>query len=165
MSAHQHDPNANELWTYFQNVIWWVQQTFTTWRKEMKGLDWGPFYDKYKDQQFDTKELERRTSQLMQDEDVGSHKGIYAYLLTGDERHLNIRAFENQQKRAAYERQHGKCANGTHCRTPGNADGQKVFEISEMEADHIKPWSKGGKTEAENCQMLCLPCNRQKSDL
>ena len=39
------------------------------------------------------------------------------------------------------------------------------FEIDEMEGDHIQPWSKGGKTVAENCQMLCVPCNRYKGGL
>jgi 5-methylcytosine-specific restriction endonuclease McrA len=109
--------------------------------------------------------LERRTAELMQDPDVTKRKGIYTYLLTGDERHLNIRQFDVREKRAAYERQNHKCANGARCLTPGNHDGQQVFEIDEMEGDHIKPWSKGGKTIAENCQMLCIPCNRNKSGL
>jgi hypothetical protein len=165
MSDHQHDQNAKELWTYFQNVIWWVQQTFTTYRKEMKGVEWGPLYDRFKDEKLDTTELERRTAKLMQDPDVTKRKGIYTYLLTGDERHLSVRQFDDRDKRAAYEHQNHKCANGTRCRTPGNDDGQHVFEIGEMEGDHIKPWSKGGKTIAENCQMLCLPCNRDKSSL
>jgi hypothetical protein len=164
MAVHQHDPNANELWTYFQNVIHWVQQTFTTYRgKEMKGVDWGPLYDRYKDQLFDTAELERRVAALMRDPDVTSKKGIYSYVLTGEERHLSIRKFDDRDKRAAYERQDGKCANGTRCRTPGNDDGEHVFDIEEMEGDHITPWSKGGKTIAENCQMLCVQCNRDKS--
>lgn len=165
MAAHQRDQNANELWSYFQNVIWWVQQTFTTYRKEMKGVEWGPLYDRFWDKKFDTSELESRTAELMQDPDVSKRTGIYTYLLTGDERHLSIRKFDDRDKRAAYERQNRKCANGTRCRTPGNDDGQHVFEIGEMEGDHIKPWSKGGKTIAENCQMLCLPCNRDKSSL
>lgn len=165
MSDHQQDQNANELWTYFQNVIWWVQQTFTTYRKEMKTVDWGTLYDRYKDQQFDTNELERSTANLMQDPDVTNSKGIYPYLLTGNERHLNIRQFGAREKRAAYERQNHKCANGSRCRTSGNDDGQHIFEIGEMEGDHITPWSKGGKTIAENCQMLCIPCNRDKSSL
>ncbi len=162
MSAHQHDHNANELWTYFRNVVEWVQDTFTVYRKELKGIEWGPLYDAYKEQVFDTGALEEDVARLMRDDDVTSRKGIYAYVLTGDERHLNIRKFSDNDKRAAYERQKGLCANGTSCLTPGNSDGKKVFEITEMEADHIKPWSKDGKTEAANCQMLCLPCNRQK---
>lgn len=165
MADHQHDQNANELWTYFQNVIWWVQQTFTTYRKEMKSVEWGPLYDSYKDKQFDTNELEGRTAELMQDPDVTKHSGIYTYLLTSDERHLSIRKFDIREKRAAYERQDRHCANGTHCRTPGNSDGKHVFEIGDMEGDHITPWSKGGKTTPDNCQMLCIPCNRDKSGL
>jgi hypothetical protein len=165
MSDHQHDENANELWTYFQNVISWVQQTFTAYRREMKDVEWGPLYDRYKDQRFNAEELERRTVELIQDPDVTNLKGIYAYLLTGDERHLSIRQFGAREKGAAYERQGHKCANGTHCRTPGNGDGQRLFEIAEMQGDHITPWSKGGKTIAENCQMLCIPCNRDKSGL
>jgi 5-methylcytosine-specific restriction endonuclease McrA len=165
MAGHQHDQNANELWTYFQNVIWWVQQTFTTYRKEMKSVEWGPLYDSYRDKQFDTNELERRTAELMQDPDVTKHSGIYTYLLTSDERHLSIRKFDIREKRAAYERQDRHCANGTHCRTPGNSDGKQVFEIGEMEGDHITPWSKGGKSTSDNCQMLCIPCNRDKSGL
>lgn len=165
MADHQHDQNANELWTYFQNVIWWVQQTFTTYRREMKGVEWGPLYDQFKDDKLDTTELERRTAMLMQDPDVTRRKGIYTYLLTGDERYLSIRQFDDRDKRAAFERQNHKCANGIRCRTPGNDDGQHDFEIGEMEGDHIKPWSKGGKTLAENCQMLCIPCNRYKSGL
>ena len=38
------------------------------------------------------------------------------------------------------------------------------FEIEQMEADHITPWSQGGKTNDENCQMLCKECNRRKND-
>jgi hypothetical protein len=31
-----------------------------------------------------------------------------------------------------------------------------------MEADHITPWSKGGRTSADDCAMLCLEENRRK---
>lgn len=162
MGDHQHDPNANELWTYFRNVIEWVKGTFPEYRKEMKGIAWGPLYDQYKGEMYDTDDLERRVVELMVDADVTRRKGIYPYLLTGEEKHLSIRQFSEADRRAAYERQKGRCYNGTKCRTPGNDDGKKVFELEEMEADHIKPWAKGGKTNADNCQMLCLPCNRQK---
>lgn len=154
MSAHQHDPNANELWTYFRNVIQWVEDTFTTYRKEMKGLDWGGLYDEFGKKTFDTKKLEREIQALMADEDVQGKKGIYTYVLTGNENLLNIRSFSDAQKREAYERQKGICKK---CGKP--------FKFEEMEGDHITPWSKGGKTTPENCQMLCLDCNRQKSDV
>jgi hypothetical protein len=152
MSTHQHDPNANELWTYFRNVIEWVKLTFTTYRREMKGIDWGSLYQKYKDEIFNTKKLEEEIQILMMDDEVTSKKGIYPYVLTRNEKYLNIRAFSESQKRAAYEKQKGICAKcGKH------------FEFSEMEADHITPWHLGGKTVAENCQMLCKDDNRRKS--
>ena len=109
MSVHQHDPNANELWMYFRNVIEWVQLTFTTYRKEMKGIDWGSLYDKFKGKMFDTEKLEQEIQALMMDDDVTNKKGIYPYVLTRNEKYLNIRAFTESQKRAAYERQKGIC--------------------------------------------------------
>lgn len=154
MSVHQHDPNANELWTYYRNVIEWVNLTFTTYRKEMKGIDWGKLYDTFKDTLYDTNKLEQEIQKLMMDDDVTNKKGIYTYVLTHEERFLSIRAFTDSQKRAAYERQGGLCPKcGKH------------FSIKEMHGDHITPWSKGGKTIPENCQMLCADCNRRKSDV
>jgi hypothetical protein len=151
MAEHQHDPNANALWTYFKSVIDWVKLTFPKYRKEMKGIDWGGLYDQFGGDTLDTADLERQIETLMMDDDVTSKKGIYTYVLTRDERHLNIRAFTPAQKRSAYERQKGKC---TICRKP--------FQEAEMEADHITPWSEGGRTEPRNCQMLCRECNRRK---
>lgn len=88
----------------------------------------------------------------MQDEDVTKKSGIYEYVLTGNEKALNIRAFTDKQKREAYEKQKGICRK---CKKP--------FEIEGMEAGHIKPWHEGGKTTSENCQMLCKQDNRTKS--
>ncbi len=152
MSIHQHDPNANELWTYFRNVIEWVQLTFTNYRKEMKGINWGVLYNQFKNNTYDTNKLEQEIQTLMIDDDVTNKKGIYSYVLTRNEKHLNIRAFTENQKRSAYEKQNGICKNcGKH------------FDIKEMEADHITPWHAGGKTSVDNCQMLCKDCNRRKS--
>jgi hypothetical protein len=152
MSVHQHDPNANELWTYFRNVIEWVKLTFPTYRKEMRGIDWGSLYDEFKDRMWDTNKLEQEVKRLLMDDDVTAKKGIYQYALTGDEKYLNIRAFTDSQRIAAYERQNGICPKcGKH------------FELGEMEADHITPWHLGGKTSSENCQMLCKDDNRRKS--
>lgn len=152
MSKHQHDKNADELWEYFQKVIEWVRKTFPNYRTEMKGIEWGELYNKFKNKKLDSKKLEKEISELMQDEDVTNHKGIYLYVLTRDEKYLNIRAFNDKQKRKAYERQKGICPK---CK--------KHFKIEEMEADHITPWHEGGKTTSENCQMLCKQDNRLKS--
>lgn len=154
MSAHQHDPNANDLFFYFRGVIDWVENTFIKYRKEMKGIDWGTLYNQYKDIMVDTAALEKEIAGLMADDDVTNSKGIYYYVLDHQEKHLNIRAFDNRMKRTAYENQEGICPKcGKH------------FEIEQMQADHITPWSKGGKTIAENCQLLCSDCNRRKSDI
>ena len=154
MSTHQHDPNANELWIYFQNVIEWVKLTFIKLRPEMKGINWGDLYDNYKGQLLDTDKLEQEIKTLMMDEEVTNKKGVYYYVLSRNEKYLSLRTFNENQKREAYERQDGICPKcGKH------------FEfIEKMEGDHIDPWIKGGKTISENCQMLCQECNRRKTD-
>ncbi len=162
MAAHQHDTNCNELWLYFQTVINWVKATFPNYRKEMKGLEWGVFFNKYGTGKYDPKQLEARIVDLMQDVapdgDITKPTGIYEYLLSGEdkkfERVLSIRAFTPKMARAAYERQKGICPK---CK--------KHFAFDDMQADHITPWSKGGRTTAANCQMLCADCNRRKSDV
>ena len=157
MSKHQHEPNANELWLYFQSVINWAKAIFPNYRREMKGVAFGTLYNQFKDKPQDSKKLEKEIAKLMQDDDVTKKSGIYEYVLTRNEKFLNIRAFTPNQKREAYERQKGICvAKKAVC-------GNKHFEIEEMEADHIKPWHEGGKTTAENCQMLCKQDNRTKS--
>uniref|UniRef100_B3EQR3 HNH endonuclease n=1 Tax=Chlorobium phaeobacteroides (strain BS1) TaxID=331678 RepID=B3EQR3_CHLPB len=152
MAKQQHEPNANDLWLYFQSVVNWVKAVFPKYRKEMKGIQWGFLYNEYKDKKFDHTKLEDKITKLMQDEDVTNKKGIYEYVLTHKEKLLNIRAFTDNQKREAYERQKGICPVCT-----------EEYKIEEMEADHITPWHLGGQTSAENCQMLCKDDNRRKS--
>ena len=146
-SAH-----ATELWRYFQAVINWVENTFPVYRKEMKGLEWGLLYNKYKDENLDPKQLESRIKSLMEDEEVTKRSGIYEYVLSNEERFLNLRAFNDKEKRILYERQQGICHSCT-----------KQFDYDDMQGDHIIPWSKGGKTSLENGQMLCRKCNATKS--
>ena len=153
MADHQHDPNANNLWSYFQNVINWAITNFDLrhFRKIMKGLDWAALYDRYHGQTLDTVALAKRISALMGDDEVQRQQGIIPYVLTGDERHLDLRAFPEGMKLAAWERQ------GHVCPLCG-----KEFGYEFMEGDHITPWREGGRTVAENCQMLCRECNRRK---
>lgn len=154
MALHQHDDNANQIWIYFKRIIEWVETIFPNKRSDMKGIEWGLLYNDYKDAELDPSELEKQIKELMIDDDVSNKKGIYTYVLTGDERYLNIRAFSDNQKRESYERQNGICPN---CK--------EHFEIKKMEGDHITPWHAGGKTSADNCQMLCKECNRRKSGI
>jgi hypothetical protein len=154
MAQHQNEPNANELWLYYQSVINWVKTIFPKYRKEMKGISWGELFNVYKNNNFDSKKLEERITFLMMDDDITNKKGIYEYLLSGKEKHLHIRSFTENQKRETYERQRGICV---ICK--------EHFELSEMEADHITPWHEGGKTTSDNCQMLCKYDNRRKSGI
>ncbi|MBQ4270124.1 MAG: HNH endonuclease, partial [Clostridia bacterium] len=158
MSAHQHSPNANELWLYFKSVIDWVKVLFKKVRKEMKSVPWGLLYNQYKFGDYDAEKLEEKIALLMQDDDVTKKSGIYEFLFDGKEKHLSIRAFTPNMKRGAYERQQGICP---HCKRENRE--KFVYLIEEMEADHILPWCDGGKTSVENCQMLCREHNRQKS--
>jgi HNH endonuclease/Protein of unknown function DUF262 len=156
MSKHQHDKDADELWQYWQEVFDWVKRVFPNQDsarvKLMKGLPWGKFYNEHKVNKPNAKNLEQRIGELIEDDDVDNKKGIYEYLLTGNEKTLNLRAFDEKTKLKTYTKQKGICL---ACK--------KHFKIDEMEADHILPWSTGGKTTIENCQMLCKMDNRTKS--
>ena len=153
MADHQHDPNANNLWTYFQNVLNWAMTNFDMrkFKKIMKGLDWAWLYDTYGSETLDTVELAKRISILVRDGDIQRQTGIIPYVLTGDERHLDLRAFPEDIKLAAWERQKHICP---LC--------GREFDYELMEGDHITPWREGGRTVVENCQMLCRECNRRK---
>lgn len=153
MSKHQLDADASDLWVYFQTVMNWVKVLFPTWRKEMKNVEWGLYYNDYHKNTYNPNDLEKRVKELIMDDDVTKKSGIYEYLIDGKEKHLSVRAFTPAQKQAAYERQNGICP---ICK--------EYFDIKDMEGDHITPWSKGGHTTADNCQMLCKDCNRHKSD-
>ena len=158
MAIHQNDPDAQELWLYYQDVIRWVSSRFINPRKEMKSVDWGLLYRDYHDVQINPNDIEKRIAELMIDDDVTKKAGIYPYILTGEEKHLSIRAFSEKQKREAYEKQGGICPFCEHDGVTG-----KVWMLEEMEADHITPWHDGGKTITANCQMLCKAHNRTKS--
>jgi hypothetical protein len=160
MAANQHKPNALALWTHFQTVLTWAKALFGGHlRKEMKSVPWNDLYIRFHDKDCDPAVLEAEVARLLQDDDVTRKSGIYSYALSREEKHLNIRAFTPSQRREAYERQKGVCP---ACVKSGAA--KTAYAIDEMEADHILPWSKGGKTNALNCKMLCQAHNREKSD-
>ncbi|MBQ3593551.1 MAG: HNH endonuclease, partial [Clostridia bacterium] len=119
----------------------------------------GMLYNKFGSNAFDPQELEEKTVKLLMDDDVTKKSGIYEYLLSGEEKHLNIRAFSEYMRRTAYIKQAFKCP---HCVAEKREKTEWLLE--EMEADHIKPWSEGGKTSIDNCQMLCKEHNRRKSN-
>lgn len=153
MSEHQHDLNAGPLWTYFQSVLHWSMDTFNMkkFKKIMKGLDWAKFYDEYHEKSLDIKDMEQRIVDCLSDDEIQKPQGIIPYVLTGEERYLDLRAFPEKIKLAVWEQQGHKC---TLC--------GKELDIEFMEADHITPWCDGGRTVLENCQVLCRECNRRK---
>ena len=63
------------------------------------------------------------------------------------------RNFDEAQRQVIFRRGNGIC----------RLCGRKC-EWNDWEADHIIPWSKGGKTEIENGQILCPSCNSKKGD-
>lgn len=158
MSAHKHDSNANELWLYFNAVIEWIKATFgeKNYRKEMFGLNWGRLYNKYHKNIYDKDFVEKRVNELMSNEEVTDKKGVYEYILSGEDENLSCKLskqlFSESDKRTAYERQKGICPiTGEH------------LDISEMQADHIVAWWKGGKTTLDNLQMISKTANQRKS--
>ena len=153
MAEHQHDPNANNLWSYFQTVLNWAITNFDMrrFKKIMKGLDWAYLYDNYGSATLDTVALAQRISVLMRDGEIEKQLGIIPYVLTGDEHYLDLRAFPEDIKLAVWEKQKHICP---LC--------NREFDYEFMEGDHITPWREGGRTVIENCQMLCLECNRRK---
>jgi len=152
MGKHQPDKDAIPLWEYFQDVISWVEATFTTKRKIMKGVDWGTLYNQFKDKVQNAQKIEEETVRLLLDDDISKQSGIYPYILTRKEKYLSIRAFTDPIKLRVYTKQNGICPIcGKH------------FALNKMHADHITPWHDGGKTTEENCQMLCRDDNLKKS--
>lgn len=152
MSKHHHKKSAKDLWNYFEEVIDWVEKNFIKKRNFMKGLQWGFFYNKYKDKKFNPQEIEKAISELIQFSDKIKLKGIYEFILTGEPKHLSHRKFPDNIKHKVFEAQNGKCK---ICKKP--------FDMSEMEADHIKAWFDNGETTVDNCQMICREHHYEKT--
>lgn len=150
MAKNREEKDADEMLNYFLNVIDWVQKTFPDYYEEMEKIDWGRLYREHGNRN-NLGDLKNRVEGLMEDEDIDVKRGIFEYLLTGRKRHLNLRAFNSNERRTIWQRQKGICP---EC--------NKGYSLKEMDADHIKAWSEGGATRLENAQMLCKECNQEK---
>lgn len=172
MAAHRTDAGIGELKTYFTTVIDWVSGVFTAPPDAaMRGLDWGALYEEHKGTAYQPDRIDERLQDLLADPAVNDHKGIYPYLLGGedDPRLLNVRLFDAPTKKAAYKRQTDKAnAEGTSncplCAVGSNANKARIYKLKEMEADHVTAWSTGGDTSLDNCEMLCVTHNRSKGN-
>lgn len=153
IARHQHDLNADALWEKFVEITDWVNRKFIVYRREMASVNWGWIYNRYRDDPRTAAEIEAEIARLMQDEEVTKKVGIFRYVFTRDERDLSLRAFTDAQRRTAYEQQHGRCA-----------DCGAAITFEQSQADHIIPWSRGGRTIQENCRSLCGTCNNRRGN-
>ncbi|MEG0693624.1 MAG: DUF262 domain-containing protein [Oscillospiraceae bacterium] len=171
MSQHRRDNSVNELENYFRSVIDWVSTTFTMVEHDMCGLEWGRLYDTYHNTPYSIDSITERVRTLQSDENVKYHRNIYEYVLGGeiDKKLLDIRIFEESTKKAAYNRQTDEAnkkgiSNCPLCALGDNSNKIRIYKMSEMDADHVAAWSKGGITSIENCEMLCKTHNRSKGN-
>lgn len=171
MSAHRNDNNIAELKQYFAAVIDWVSSVFQNIEPEMRGLEWGRLYEKYHRQAYDPKIIESKVKELYADPYVKNRRGIFEYVLGGcvDTKLLDVRVFDEATKRAVYaqQTQHAETTHTSNCPlcTLGHdANKTKIWKLSDMDADHVTAWSKGGATDIKNCQMLCKSHNRAKGN-
>lgn len=171
MSEHRNCDNINEIKTYFTTVIDWISGVFKSVEKEMCGLKWGELYEKFGGNPYNPDEVDKKIKELYADGSVKKRSGIFEYILGGcvDTKLLEIRIFEERDKRIVYESQtkqahKNQVSNCPLCAISENTNKTRIWKLSEMDADHVTAWSKGGTTDISNCQMLCITHNRAKGN-
>lgn len=171
MSRHRYNPDISELKTYFDTVIEWINGVFIDVEKPMKGLDWGRLYETYHAQSYNPQEVHEQVQRLLTDDCVGKPSGIFEYVLGGckDNRLLEIRIFDDRTKKKVYEAQTNDAeakgvSNCPLCAMESTNNRTRIWKLSEMDADHVTAWSRGGATDESNCQMLCKTHNRAKGN-
>lgn len=171
MKQHRRDDNITELKTYFNAVLGWVNSVFPTPYEKMKGLEWGRLYETYHKQPYDPQKVDERVAELLDDPQVENNSGVFEYVLGGeqDTKLLNVRVFDEKIKRQVYKLQTDDAemkgiSNCPYCAIGHEATKTRIWKLSEMDADHVSAWSKGGATTIENCQMLCKTHNRAKGN-
>lgn len=172
MAEQRHSGDISELKAYFTSVIDWIGSVFTAPPdKTMRGLEWGRLYETYHGKAYTAGNMDAEVRTLLADDAVGSRRGIYEYLLGGKTNPslLTIRVFDARTKAKAYDRQTKQAkddgvSNCPLCAVGANANKTRIYRPDEMDADHVTAWSKGGATDADNCEMLCVPHNRAKGN-
>ena len=171
MSNRRSLTNINEVKLYFNSVIDWVSGVFIDVENEMRGLEWGRLYEDYHKNSYDPKKVSKEFKRLYGDSYVKNRRGIYEYILGGckDTKLLDVRVFDEAIKKSVYAKQteaaekKGK-SNCPLCALGSDSNKTKIWKLSEMDADHVEAWSKGGATDIKNCQMLCKTHNRAKGN-
>ncbi len=171
MSRHRYDNDISDLKNYFNSVIDWVGSIFTDLEKEMCGLEWGRLYETYHTRAYNPSSLQKRVQELYGDPYVKNRKGVFEYLLSGESmpQLLDLRVFDDATKRSVYSKQTEEAkkkgvSNCPYCAIGHDGNATKIWDIKDMDADHVTAWSKGGATDISNCQMLCKSHNRAKGN-
>lgn len=171
MSKHRYDDNINELRTYFTSVIDWVSSVFIDVESEMRGLDWGEYYERFHCNSYDPQAVHKKLQELYSDFYVKNRKGVFEYILGGctDTKLLNIRIFDEVTKKTVYKKQTAEAgekgvSNCPLCAIGNDNNSKRIYKLTEMDADHLTAWSRGGVSDISNCQMLCKTHNRAKGN-
>ena len=171
MSLHRQDTTIQELQSYFDTVIDWAKGVFGSPYTEMKGLPWGELYEKYHNNPYNTQLVRQCVEVLLADECVSNKRGVFEYVLGGeqDKSLLNVRVFDDRTKKTKYAQQTAKAkelgiSNCPFCAEGDDANKTRIWKLTEMDADHVTAWSRGGSTTIDNCQMLCKTHNRMKGN-
>ncbi len=172
MAAHRYDNDITELKAYFVSVIDWITAVFDfNPEKEMCGLKWGELYERFHNTAYDPAAVESKVRELYESFYVKDKKGIYEYILDGcqNTKLLNVRVFDEPTKKTVYAQQTAAAkaageSNCPLCAIGHDANHTKLWDLKDMDADHVTAWSKGGTTDIKNCQMLCKTHNRAKGN-
>lgn len=171
MSAHRYDDNIMELKTYFNTVIDWISSVFMDVLNEMRGIEWGSLYETYHNKSYNPQKVHEKLEKLNNDPYVKNRKGMFEYILGGciDTKLLNVRVFDDATKKIVYNRQTTEAkskgiSNCPLCALGNNSNKNRIWELKEMDADHVTAWSKGGATDINNCEMLCSIHNKSKGN-
>lgn len=171
MSQHRYDNSIDELKAYFNSVIEWVSSVFTDVESDMNCQPWGAYYETYHLKSYDSKKVHEKLMELYSDFYVKNRKGVYEYILGGclDTRLINVRVFDEITKKTVYTKQTNDAkqkslSNCPLCALGTGANKTRIYKITEMDADHVTAWSKGGATDISNCTMLCKTHNRVKGN-
>lgn len=171
MAAHRYDNNINELKTYFDTVIDWVDGVFDTTDSHMRNVNWGDLYRRFHKNAYSKAKVTARVEELLEDPQVSDKNGVFEYVLGGerDTRLLNVRVFTDAVKKVVYNKQTKQAkdqgvSNCPLCAIGHDANKTRIYKLNEMDADHVAAWSRGGATTEDNCQMLCKTHNRAKGN-
>lgn len=171
MSRHRFDDNINELKNYFNSVIDWVSAVFTDVETEMRGLEWGRLYETYRKQPYNPQKVSEQVRELYADPYVKNRRGVFEFILGGSTatQLLDVRVFDEATKKAVYTKQTSEAeekgiSNCSLCAIGHDSNKTKIWNLKDMDADHVTAWSKGGATDIKNCEMLCKTHNRAKGN-